>query len=100
MSPSSKRLAGLAAVVFAFGSLGWALRSTKVAPRTWRPVPGACLPCGETYAVIGSQAELERMVASLTSKCREDRSPARWREQVERTGIDFSREALVVLFEV
>jgi hypothetical protein len=101
VSTVSRRIFGLTAAVLALGSFPRELRSEGSAPRAYRPVSGACLPCGgESYAVIGSPAELDRMVASLKSKCQEDRSPALWREQVVRSGIDFSKEALVIVYEV
>ncbi len=67
----------------------------------YHEVPGLCLPCGaQNGLLIASRAQLDRVAAGLPAKCQEERSPAKWRERVERARIDFSREALLLLDEV
>jgi hypothetical protein len=67
----------------------------------YRKLTPMCLPCrAASYVVIASSAQLEKVHADLTIRCGEPRSAAEWREKVEQAGIDFSEEALVIMYEV
>jgi hypothetical protein len=75
---------------------GWCMD----AGAAYRTVPGACLPCGTpNYSAIASGAEADRVYADLVTRCG-SAPAAQWRDRVRQTGVDFSREALVSLYEV
>jgi len=57
-------------------------------------------PCGgSAHFAITSRADLDRATAGFVAKCGE-RPAAEWRHRVENAKIDFSKEALVILYEV
>jgi len=67
----------------------------------YRTLPPLCLPCGgESHVAIGSAAELDRVHAGVKNRCQEPNAPAEWRNRVEQAKLDFSREALVLMYEV
>lgn len=69
--------------------------------RGYREVPAMCLPCGaESYIAIGSKSALEQVHFDLAAKCGEPRAPAAWRQKVDQAGIDFDKEALIIMYEV
>jgi hypothetical protein len=68
----------------------------------YRHVSGGDLgpPCGgPSHFAIASRADLDRVSAGFAAKCG-DRLAAEWRERIEKSKVDFSKEALVVLYEV
>jgi hypothetical protein len=69
--------------------------------RAYREVPAVCLPCGAAgYLAIASRSALEQAHFDLTEKCGDPREPATWRQKVDQAGIDFDREALIIMYEV
>jgi len=57
-------------------------------------------PCGgSSHFAITSRADLDRLSAGFKEKCGQGPA-AEWRRRVENAKIDFSKEALVVLYEI
>jgi hypothetical protein len=69
--------------------------------RGYRVVPALCLPCGaESYLAITSISELKQLHADMVTNCGESRSAAVWHQKVVQAGVDFDKEALIIMYEV